>query len=82
MSYKVRKFTREELARYQGRNGAPAYVAYKGKVYDVSNSFLWKGGSHQVLHRAGCDLTDALGQAPHGPELLEKFPVVGRLSED
>jgi len=77
----VRTFTREELARYQGRNGAPAYVAYEGKVYDVSDSFLWKGGRHQVLHQAGCDFTDALDQAPHGPGLLERFPLVGMLQE-
>jgi len=36
-------------------------------------------GIHQVLHRAGCDLTEALKEAPHGPEILNKFPVVGEL---
>lgn len=36
----MKKFTREELAQYDGKNGNPAYVAYKGKVYDVSVSFL------------------------------------------
>lgn len=69
----------EELARFDGRDGRPAYLAYAGKVYDVTDSFLWRGGRHQVLHRAGQDLTEALGQAPHGPELLERFPVVGIL---
>jgi len=52
---------------------------YKGKVYDVSASFLWKDGNHQVLHSAGVDLTDAIEQAPHGEDVLEKFPVVGVL---
>jgi len=69
----------EELARFDGRDGRPAYLAYAGKVYDVSDSFLWRVGRHQALHRAGQDLTEALGQAPHGPELLERFPVVGIL---
>lgn len=69
----------EELARFDGRDGRPAYLAYAGKVYDVTDSFLWRGGRHQVLHRAGQDLTEALGKAPHGPELLERFPVVGIL---
>ncbi|HIP99328.1 TPA: cytochrome B5 [Candidatus Bipolaricaulota bacterium] len=75
----MREFTLEELARFDGRDGRPAYVAYAGVVYDVTTSFLWQGGRHQVLHRAGQDLTEALAQAPHGQELLEKFPVVGTL---
>ncbi len=50
-------------------------------MYDVSSGFLWRGGKHQVLHHAGEDLTDSLEQAPHGPDLLERFPVVGTLVE-
>lgn len=72
-------FTEEELAKYDGKNGNLAYVAYKGKVYDLTESFLWKNGIHQVLHSAGLDLTDALKQAPHGDNVLEKFPVVGSI---
>ena len=73
----MKEYSKEELARYDGKNGNPAYVAYKGKVYDVSASFLWKDGTHQVLHSAGVDLTDALEQAPHDGDVLEKFPIVG-----
>ena len=76
----MRVFTREELKQYDGRDGI-AYVAYAGKVYDVSPSFLWQKGVHQVSHHAGCDLTDALKEAPHGADVLEKFPVVGELTE-
>ncbi|MBC7345471.1 MAG: cytochrome B5 [Clostridia bacterium] len=75
----MRVYSREELARYDGREGRPAYVAYKGKVYDVSSSFLWRDGRHQAVHRAGEDLTEAMGKAPHGEEFLLKFPVVGIL---
>jgi predicted heme/steroid binding protein len=75
----MKEFTEEELAQYNGKNGNPVYVAYKRKVYDVSASFLWKDGTHQVLHSAGVDLTDALEQAPHDEDVLEKFPVVGIL---
>jgi predicted heme/steroid binding protein len=78
----MRTFTRKELAQYNGKNGTPAYIAYNGKLYDVSSSFLWRNGNHQVLHNAGVDLTDSLEQAPHGADLLEKFPVVGMLHED
>jgi len=77
----MKEFTEEELAQYNGKNGNPAYVAYKGKVYDVSTSFLWKGGEHQVFHNAGVDLTDALEQAPHGEDVLDKFTVVGVLRD-
>lgn len=73
----MKDFTEKELAQYDGRNGKPAYIGYKGKVYDVSSSFLWKDGIHQVLHNAGRDLTNALEQAPHGDDLLQKFPIIG-----
>jgi len=75
----VREFSLEELARFDGRDGRPAYIAYGGRVYDVTESFLWQSGRHQALHTAGRDLTAALDKAPHGPELLERFPVVGTL---
>jgi len=74
---RMKEFTKKELAVYNGENGKPAYVAYKAKVYDVSSSFLWKDGNHQVLHSAGVDLTLALEKAPHGEGVLERFPVVG-----
>ena len=77
----VKEFTEKELAQYDGKRGNPAYVAYKGKVYNVSDSFLWKNGEHQVFHNAGVDLTNELDQAPHGTDVLEKFPVVGILCE-
>ena len=78
----MRAFTREELRGYKGTNGLPALVAYMGKVYDVSGSFLWQGGVHQAMHLVGVDLTEELDQAPHGAGLLGKFPVVGTLVED
>ncbi len=77
----MRTFRTSELARYNGQNGSPCFVAYRGTVYDVSRSFLWQKGSHQMEHTAGADLTGELGEAPHGPEMLSKFPVVGILVE-
>ncbi len=75
----TRRFTPAELARYNGKDGRPAYIGYDGKVYDVSGSFLWRGGRHQALHEAGVDLTAALATAPHGADLLARLPVVGDL---
>ncbi len=76
----MRQFTRRELARFNGKDGAPAFIAYEGKVYDVSRSFLWKNGWHQALHAAGSDFTGSLDEAPHYADLLERFPMVGTLS--
>jgi predicted heme/steroid binding protein len=78
----MNKFSREELNINNGKNWASAFIAYRGKVYDVSSSFLWRNGKHQVTHDAGEDLTDALAQAPHGEEMLKQFPIVGILIED
>ncbi|MEM1716039.1 MAG: cytochrome b5 domain-containing protein [Candidatus Bathyarchaeia archaeon] len=75
----MREFTEEELAKYDGKNGRPTYIAYDGKVYDISTSFLWKNGRHQVIHVAGTDLTEALRQAPHSEEVLKRFPIIGIL---
>lgn len=67
----------EELAEYNGKDGKPIYVAYGGKVYDVSRSKLWKTGTHMRRHRSGADLTVDIGGAPHGAEVLDQFPQVG-----
>ncbi len=64
-----------------GSDRGAAYVAYEGKVYDVSHSFHWKRGVHQVTHHAGCDLSEAMKQAPHGPDMLDRLPIVGELLE-
>lgn len=69
----------EELAAFGGKEGAPAYIAYMGTIYDASNSRLWKGGSHLGKHQAGFDLSDALKLAPHGEDRLLRLPVVGKL---
>lgn len=74
----VRIFTKEELRKYDGSNGI-TYIAFNGKVYDVSGSYHWRKGIHHVRHHAGCDLTAALEQAPHAADMLERFPVVGEL---
>jgi predicted heme/steroid binding protein len=75
----IRKFTKAKLRQSDGKHGAAALIAYGGKVYDVTQSFLWQGGAHQVLHPAGIDLTGELAHAPHGEDLLERFPMVGLL---
>jgi predicted heme/steroid binding protein len=77
----MQTFTRKQLAQSRDRNGIPVYIAYEGKVYDTSGSFLWQKGRHQARHTAGVDYTNGLDQAPHGPDLLERLPLIGVLVE-
>ncbi len=72
----MQEFTAEDLARYDGKNGQPAYVAYQGKVYDVSGSEMWTEGEHEGMHFAGHDLTDEQADAPHDVYVTD-YPEVG-----
>jgi len=76
------KIKKSCLSKYNGKNGSPSYIAYKNKIYNVSNSFLWNGGKHQVVHYSGRDLTNELKKAPHGEDLLKRVPEVGILIDD
>lgn len=76
----VKKFTLEELSKFDGRNGNPTYIAFKGKVFDVSESSFWLGGDHLGAHQAGKDLTAEIELAPHGPENLDRVKYVGDLT--
>lgn len=75
-----KKFSSDELSKFDGRNGNPTYIAFKGKVYDVSDSSFWLGGDHLGAHQAGKDLTAEIDLAPHGPENLDRVKLVGELS--
>jgi predicted heme/steroid binding protein/uncharacterized membrane protein len=71
--------TLDDLSQYDGRDDHPAYVAYKGTIYDVTKSRLWKHGSHVMKHSSGRDLTGLLETAPHGEDKILAMPVVGQL---
>lgn len=73
--------TLEQLSHCDGQEGRPNYFAYRGRVFDASGSKLWQGGHHMRRHTAGCDLTEALGQAPHGEDRILRLPEIGQLSE-
>jgi predicted heme/steroid binding protein len=74
-----RRFTLKELEEYNGKGGKPAYVAYKGKVYDVSEVPLWLDGDHLGTHQAGKDLTADMEMAPHRNDVLERVKLIGVL---
>ncbi len=71
----------EDVKQYNGKDGNPAYVVYEGYVYDVTDSKLWKNGSHMNRHPAGENLTEFMSMAKHGPEVLERFKKVCKLEE-
>jgi 2-oxoglutarate/2-oxoacid ferredoxin oxidoreductase subunit beta len=76
----LKPFTPEDLKTFDGAEGRPIYVGYKGKVYDVSPSPLFQGEKRMRCHLGGKDLTKMMSAAPHGEELILKFPLVGRLA--
>ncbi len=72
------EITRTQLALRNGQDKPEVWVAYKGNVFDVSSSRLWREGKHYE-HWAGQDLTDELIDAPHTDEVFSKFKVIGKL---
>jgi predicted heme/steroid binding protein/uncharacterized membrane protein len=72
--------TVEQLSHFDGKEGRPAYLAYKGIIYNVTQGRLWKNGLHVLKHGAGQDLTEILNSAPHGDDKVLAMPQVGTLS--
>jgi len=77
----MKEFDSEALAKFNGENGSPIYIAHQGKVYDISDSKRWKAGMHMKRHRAGADLSTDIKAAPHGPEVFERYPQIGVLKK-
>jgi predicted heme/steroid binding protein/uncharacterized membrane protein len=78
----MKEFDAATLATYNGQNGSPIYVAHDGKVYDVSESKLWRNGVHMKRHLAGKDLTTDIQAAPHDLDVLARYPQVGVLKKE
>lgn len=74
-------FTKQTLQTFDGKDGRPCYFAYKGKVYDASDSKMWPAGEHMRRHNSGGDLTGDLPMAPHDAAVMERLPVVGNYVE-
>ena len=70
---------KDDLNQFDGKDGKPIYISASGRVVDVSASKLWKGGVHMGRHNAGKDLTADIEAAPHGMEVLDRYPQVGTL---
>ena len=74
-----KRFSINELRSFDGKGGRPAYVGYKGKVYDVSGSDQWGDGDH-MGHEAGRDLTEDMDIAPHVDDVMNMMKIVGVLT--
>jgi predicted heme/steroid binding protein len=77
----MKEFTSDELVTFNGKDGHPVYIAFEGKVYDVSKSPLWSTGLHMNRHPSGKDLSGEISAAPHGSEVFERYPQVGLLKK-
>lgn len=73
-------FTLQQLALRNGQDKPEIWIAFKGTIYDVTDSRLWRGGKHYE-HWAGQDLTAELDKAPHTKSVFERFQAVGILKE-
>ncbi len=74
----MKVFTKQQLALRNGQDRPEIWVAYRGVIYDVGSSRLWKNGTHYE-HWAGQDLTDELADAPHTEKVFKKFRAIGQL---
>jgi len=79
-----RVISRGELRANNGETGRPRFIAFEGVVFDLSACPNWRGEMHRGEHFAGQDLTQALDEAPHGPEVFQRPCVrrVGLLAQD
>ncbi|MCC5919117.1 MAG: cytochrome b5 [Cyclobacteriaceae bacterium] len=71
-------FSVRQLALRNGSDREEIWCAYKGVIYDLSRSRLWKNGKHYE-HFAGQDLTAEMADAPHLDTVFDKFEPIGLL---
>ncbi len=74
------KISKRMLSLRNGVDKDEIWVAYRGLVYDLGESRLWKNGKHYE-HWAGQDLTDELKNAPHTERVFDRFKAIGRLTD-
>jgi predicted heme/steroid binding protein len=70
---KPKCFSEKQLSEFDGKEGRLAYVAFKGKVYNVSGRRLWIDGKHQELHSARADIEHANFLFTKGASHLKQF---------
>ncbi|WP_375580336.1 cytochrome b5 domain-containing protein [Marivirga tractuosa] len=74
----MKKYSPQQLALRNGQDREEIWIAYKGIIYDATDSKLWRNGTHYE-HWSGQDLTDELIDAPHTEMVFERLNVIGEL---
>ena len=74
----IKEYTKFQLALRNGQDRDEIWIAYKGIIYDVTESTLWRKVTHYE-HFAGQDLTHELPDAPHTEIVFERLKKVGKL---
>lgn len=72
-----------QLAEHNGVDGQSCWVAIDGTVYDASDNPEWQNGEHvpsNGMAKCGEDLSDVIGQSPHGKSVLSQLMEVGTLT--
>ncbi len=67
-------FSKSDLKSFDGKNGAPEYIAINGIVYDITGVHLFREGKHHGV-TAGNDVSTLF---VHKPNILNRLRVVGR----
>ncbi len=75
----MREYSISQLSLRNGQDKEEIWVAFRGIIYDVTASRMWRNGKHYE-HWAGQDLTKELETAPHSEKVFEKFDVIGKLT--
>jgi len=71
-------YSRGQLALRNGQDRDEIWIAFRGVIYDVTQSRMWRNGKHYE-HWSGQDLTPELADAPHSARVFERLAPVGRL---
>ncbi|HET8859899.1 cytochrome b5 domain-containing protein [Marivirga sp.] len=74
----MKKYSPQQLALRNGQDREEIWIAYKGIIYDATNSKLWRNGTHYE-HWSGQDLTNELKDAPHTEIVFERLNIIGEL---
>jgi predicted heme/steroid binding protein len=74
----MKEYSPQQLALRNGQDKEEIWIAYKGIIYEVTNSRLWKNGTHYE-HWSGQDLTAEIKDAPHNEKVFERLQIVGKL---
>jgi predicted heme/steroid binding protein len=67
-----RVFTLDELGNYDGKDGKPLYLIFKGKVYNLSENKLWVNAKHMGLRVFHEKPEETIKQASHAEEVLPR----------